>query len=249
MSSAVPEAPSCCHPSRPRGIADRSSRPFSVEADLNDHPVARERELKTREANEVEFGRIVAFSDGVFSIAITLLVLAIGVDNKEVLQVGLGQALLNQHEALLAYAISFAVIGRFWVIHHGFFGDVKAFDSRLIALNMLYLGWIVLIPFSSQVLGEYGGQFPAVVLYSANLTGVVLIGQWMRWDAHRAGLTERDEMTGREDLVSSLFIAGVFLLSIGVALWDASIAPYTWFLLFVEGRGHFVERFTHRIWG
>jgi uncharacterized membrane protein len=211
--------------------------------------VAHERELKKREENELEFGRIVAFSDGVFSIAITLLVLAIGVDNKEVLEVGLGQALLNQHEALLAYAISFAVIGRFWVIHHGFFGEVKAFDSRLIALNMLYLGWIVLIPFSSQVLGEYGGQLPAVVLYSANLTGVVLIGQWMRWDAHRAGLTERDEMTGREDLVSSIFIAGVFLLSIVVALWDASIAPFTWFLLFVEGRGHFVKRFTHRVWG
>ena len=211
--------------------------------------MARERELKTREGNELEFGRIVAFSDGVFSIAITLLVLAIVVDKKEVAQVGLGHALLNLHEQLLAYAISFAVIGRFWVIHHGFFGDVKAFDSRLIALNMFYLAWIVLIPFSSQVLGEYGGQFPAVVLYSANLTGVVLIGQWMRWDAHRAGLTERDEMTGREDLVSSIFIAGVFLLSIVVALWDASIAPFTWFLLFVEGRGHFVERFTHRIWG
>jgi uncharacterized membrane protein len=211
--------------------------------------VARGRELKKREENELEFGRIVAFSDGVFSIAITLLVLAIGVDNKEVLDVGLGQALLNQHEALLAYAISFAVIGRFWVIHHGFFGDVKAFDSRLIALNMLYLGWIVLIPFSSQVLGEYGGQLPAVVLYSANLTGVVLIGQWMRWDAHRAGLTERDDMTGREDLVSSIFIACVFLLSIVIALWDASIAPFTWFLLFIEGRGRLVERFTHRFWG
>jgi uncharacterized membrane protein len=211
--------------------------------------VARERELKKREEHEVEFGRIVAFSDGVFSIAITLLVLAIAVENKEVVEVGLGQALLNQHEALLAYAISFAVIGRFWIIHHGFFSDVKAFDGRLIALNMFYLAWIVLIPFSSQVLGDYGGQFPAVVLYSANLTGVVLIGQWMRWDAHRAGLTERDEMTGREDLVSSLFIAAVFLLSIVIALWDASIAPFTWFLLFIEGRGHFVERFTHRVWG
>ena len=165
------------------------------------------------------------------------------------LEVGLGQALWNQHEALLAYAISFAVIGRFWVVHHGFFSDVKAFDSRLIALNMLYLGWVVLIPFSSQVLGEYGGQLPAVIVYSANLTGVVLVGQWMRWDAHRAGLTDRDEMTGREDLVSSIFIAGVFLLSIVVASFDASIAPFIWFLLFIEGRGRFVERFTHRIWG
>jgi hypothetical protein len=56
-------------------------------------------------------------------------------------------------------------------------------------------------------------------------------------------------MTGREDLVSSIFIAGIFLLSIVVALWDASIAQFTWFLLFVEGRGHFVKRFTRRIWG
>jgi uncharacterized membrane protein len=209
--------------------------------------VAHARELKKREENEVEFGRIVSFSDGVFSIAITLLVLAIVVDKTEVTQVGLGHALLNLHEQLLAYAISFAVIGRFWVIHHGFFSDVKAFDSRLIALNMFYLAWIVLIPFSSEVLGEYGGQFPAVVVYSANLTGVVLVGQWMRWDAHRAGLTDRDELTGREDLTSSIFIAAVFLLSIAVASFDASIAPFIWLLLFIEGRGRFVEKLTRRL--
>ena len=53
-------------------------------------------------------------------------------------------------------------------------------------------------------------------------------------------------MTGREGLVRSIFIAGVFLLSIVVALFDASIAPYIWFLLFVEGRGHLVERLTAR---
>ncbi len=210
--------------------------------------MAHARELKKREENEVEFGRIVAFSDGVFSIAITLLVLGLTVD-PGIPKEKLAHELWEMHEALLAYAISFAVIGRFWVIHHGFFSDVKAFDGRLIALNMFYLAWIVLIPFSSQVLGEYGGQLPAVVVYSANLTGVVLVGQWMRWDAHRAGLTDRDEMTGREDLVSSIFIACVFLLSIVVALWDASIAPFTWFLLFIEGRGRLVERFTHRIWG
>lgn len=210
--------------------------------------MAHERELKKREENEVEFGRIVAFSDGVFSIAITLLVLALTID-PGIPKDELAHALWEKHEQLLAYAISFAVIGRFWVVHHGFFADVKAFDGRLIGLNMFYLAWIVLIPFSSQVLGEYGGQFPAVALYSANLTGVVLIGQWMRWDAHQAGLTERDEMTGREDAVSSIFIACVFLISILVALWDASVAPYFWFLLFIEGRGRLVQRFTHRIWG
>jgi uncharacterized membrane protein len=208
--------------------------------------VAREREAKKREENEVEFSRIVAFSDGVFSIAITLLVLGISIKS-DLPRDQLGHALWEEREALLSYAISFAVIGRFWVVHHGFFSEVKAFDGRLMALNMLYLGWVVLIPFSSQVLGDYGGQFPAVLVYSANLTGVVAVGQWMRWDARRAGLTETDAETGREDLIGSIFIAAVFLLSIVVALFDASIAPFTWFLLFIEGRGHFVERLNRRL--
>jgi uncharacterized membrane protein len=218
----------------------------SVEGDLNDRPVARERIAKKREEHEVEFSRIVAFSDGVFSIAITLLVLGITVD-KGIPSDKLAHALWEEREAVLAYAISFAVIARFWVVHHSFFSEVKAFDNRLIGLNMLYLGFLVLIPFSSQVLGEYGGQLPAVVVYSANLTAVVLVGQWMAWDARHAGLATTDAQTERESLVRSLFIAGVFLLSIVVALFDASIAPYMWLALFFEGRGHVIERLSRRV--
>jgi uncharacterized membrane protein len=218
----------------------------SVKSDLDDAAVARERDLKKREEHEIEFSRIVAFSDGVFAIAITLLVLELKLP-EDVKSGELWHALWNQHEQLLSYAISFAVIGRFWVIHHGFFSEVKAFDGRLMALNMFYLCWIVLIPFSSQVLGDFGGQLPAVVVYAANLIGVVAVGQWMRWDARQAGLTTADAETAREDLISSVFIIGVFLISIVVALFDASIAPYIWLLLFVEGRGHLIERLNRRL--
>lgn len=205
--------------------------------------MARERKVRKREEHEVEFSRIVAFSDGVFSIAITLLVLGISVESG-LPHDELAQALWEQREALLAYAISFAVIARFWLVHHSFFSEVKAFDSRLIALNMLYLGFLVLIPFSSQVLGDYGGQLPAVVLYSANLAAVVLIGGWMSWDARRAGLTTIDAETERENMARGFFIAAVFLGSIVIALFDASIAPFAWFLLFFEGRGHVIERLS-----
>jgi uncharacterized membrane protein len=205
--------------------------------------VARERKLKKREEHEVEFSRIVAFSDGVFSIAITLLVLNLTID-PGIPRDELAQKLWDQHEALLAYAISFAVIARFWLVHHSFFSEVKAFDSRLIALNMLYLGFLVLIPFSSQVLGDYGGQLPAVVVYSANLAAVVLIGQWMSWDARKAGLAKIDPEAARGNLIRALFIAGVFLGSIVIALFDASIAPFFWLLLFFEGRGHVIERLS-----
>lgn len=205
--------------------------------------MARGRKAKQRAEHEVEFSRIVAFSDGVFSIAITLLVLGISV-HPGLPHDKLAHALWEQREALLAYAISFAVIARFWVVHHSFFSEVKAFDSRLIALNMVYLGFLVLIPFSSQVLGDYGGEFPAVVVYSVNLAAVVLIGQWMSWDARRAGLTTIDAEAARENMARGFFIAAVFLFSIVVALFDAGIAPFVWLLLFLEGRGHVIERLS-----
>jgi uncharacterized membrane protein len=159
--------------------------------------VERARAAKRRGENEIEFSRIVAFSDGVFAIAITLLVLNLGI------KVGLADdevadALFDQWDNLLAFAISFAVIGRFWLVHHRFFGEVTAFDGRLMGLNLFYLAWIVLIPFSSQVLGEYGATTAAVVLYSLNLAGVVILGWVMAADAHRAGLTSADEATERE---------------------------------------------------
>jgi uncharacterized membrane protein len=144
---------------------------------------------KQREENEIEFSRIVAFSDGVFAIAITLLVLQLGVE-PNVPNHDLGKALLDERQDLFAYAISFAVIGRFWLVHHRFFGDVTGFDGRLIMLNLFYLAWIVLIPFSSQILGDHGGAEAAVILYSINLVGVILAGVLLFADARRAGLSK-----------------------------------------------------------
>jgi uncharacterized membrane protein len=207
--------------------------------------VASERTVRRREENEIEFGRIVAFSDGVFSIAITLLVLNLGID-KGLTEGQIDNALWNQREDLFAYAISFAVIGRFWVVHHRFFAEVEAFDGRLIGLNLLYLGWIVLIPFSSEVLGEYGGKTPAVALYSVNLAIVVLIGLLMGADARRRGLTKTDDRTHRESQIRSAYIAGIFLLSVPLAFLAPSIAPYLWLVLFIDPSARLAARGVSR---
>jgi uncharacterized membrane protein len=195
--------------------------------------VADERTPRRREENETEFGRIVAFSDGVFSIAITLLVLNLSID-KGLTEGQIDDALWNQRDVFFAYAISFAVIGRFWLVHHRFFGEVEAFDGRLIGLNLLYLGWIVLIPFSSELLGEYGGKTTAVVFYSVNLAVVVLLGLLMGMDARRRGLMEVDDRAHRENQIRSGYIAGVFLLSVPVAFLAPELAPYLWLVLFVD---------------
>jgi uncharacterized membrane protein len=207
--------------------------------------VAREREVKRREDNEIEFSRIVAFSDGVFAIAITLLVLGLGV-GKGLSSEQLVDALTSQWDNLIAYAISFAVIGRFWVVHHRFFSEVHSFDGRLLGLNLFYLAWIVLLPFSSQVLGEYGGETPSVVLYSLNLAGVVLIGLWMSVDARRRGLTTIDDETHEENRIRSTYIAGIFLLSIPLGFVAPRAAPYLWLLLFLDPSGRLATRAANR---
>jgi uncharacterized membrane protein len=191
---------------------------------------------KHRDENEIEFSRIVAFSDGVFAIAITLLVLNLGV-GQEVSGSELGSALWEQRQDLFAYALSFAVIGRFWVVHHRFFGEVTGFDNRLISLNLFYLAWIVLIPFSSQVLGDHGGAEPAVILYAANLVGVVLSGTLLFEDARRAGLSRTTPGEARERRRGALLVASIFLVSIPVALYDASLASYLWLALFFAPTG------------
>jgi TMEM175 potassium channel family protein len=202
--------------------------------------VARDRAAKQREGNEIEFGRIVAFSDGVFAIAITLLVLSLHIP-EHLHGESLGEALWDQRQDFFAYAVSFAVIGRFWVIHHRLFGDVVAFDGRLLALNILYLAWIVLIPFSSEVLGDHGGDKDAVILYAVNLAGVAVLGWLMAYDAHRSGLARLGTREEREFRVRAFFVAIVFLASIPLAFVSAGLAPLLWLLLFLDPLSRFAR--------
>ncbi len=189
--------------------------------------MARNESARRRQGNEIEFSRIVAFSDGVFAIAITLLVLNLTIP-AHLPGDDLTKALLDERQDLLAFALSFAVIGRFWLIHHRFFGDVVGFDSRLIVFNLFYLAWIVLIPFSSRVLGDHGGQTASIVLYAANLAGVTLTGMLMSADARRSGLAKGDPEETRAGNRRSQVAAAVFLASIPLAFVNPELAPYLW---------------------
>ena len=199
--------------------------------------MARREQARPREENEVEFARIVAFSDGVFAIAITLLVLSLNVGDLS--RDELWQGIWDLRENLLAYAISFAVIGRFWLVHHRFFGEVTAFDSRLLWLNMLYLACIVLIPFSSQVLGDFGGETASVVVYAVNLIACIVVGAWMFIDAQKAGLTSAAAESRREAAVRAGYIAAVFGLSIPLAFVAPDFAPLLWLALFFDPADRF----------
>jgi uncharacterized membrane protein len=188
------------------------------------------RSLRSRGSSEVEFSRVVAFSDGVFAIAITLLVLALeipaGLDD-------LGQQIRDRGDEFFAYGLSFAVIGALWIAHHQFFASLARFDGTLMVLNLVYLAFIALIPFSSSLLGSYAGESAAVITYALNMLAVSVAFTAQNVYAYRAGLLDEAAEAQREGplVAESFVIPGVFAASIPLALVSPDNTPYLWLLM------------------
>jgi uncharacterized membrane protein len=199
---------------------------LSVEAQQGEHGFRWGRD-------EVEFSRVVAFSDGVFAIAITLLVLNLHVPEHLPPGEHVGDALWDQQGDLLAYGLSFAVIGRLWLVHHRFFGDITHFDGRMMGLNLLYLGFVVLIPFTTEVIGDHGDTTAGVIVYAVNLSLTNFIGAGMFLYAARSGLTLDRFLRYVEHPLRLRNVAGgiIFALSIPVALWSPLAAILMWISL------------------
>ena len=183
---------------------------------------------------EVEFGRIVAFSDGVFAIALTLLVLNIHVPEHLAQGQSVGDALSDQGGNFFAYALSFAVIGRLWLVHHRFCGEVTNFDGNLMSLNLVYLGFVALVPFTSSLLGNHGSTTAAVIVDAIDLALINFIGAAMFLYAARAGLTlERFQSYVESPLRLRNMVGGViFTVSIPVAVLSPTAATVMWIALF-----------------
>jgi uncharacterized membrane protein len=186
----------------------------------------------------IEFSRIVAFSDGVFAIAITLLALAIEIPENLPSDATVGQLLDNQSGDLFAYAISFAVVGKLWLSHHRFFSAVERFDSVLMGLNILYLAWIALVPVTSELLGDYGDNSAGVIVYAVVMVAVSITFQVQIAYSYRNDLIrpELREIEHRFAGPANFIVAVVFLLSIPVALLSPLAAVLMWPTIFLTGR-------------
>jgi uncharacterized membrane protein len=182
----------------------------------------------------VDFARIVAFTDGVFAIAITLLVLSLEVPS------GLSGDALDDYLSdswpqLFAYFLSFAVIGRFWISHHRVFGMLHDFDRRLLVLNLVYLSLIVLIPFPSEMLGDYGDETAPVVLYAAVVGSAALLSSLMlRHTLGRGHVHADDRESARGISAGVLRAAIVFYVSIPIAFVDPLAGQLTWLCLLID---------------
>ncbi|MGV4987324.1 TMEM175 family protein [Streptomyces sp. NPDC001709] len=137
-----------------------------------------------------ESGRVEAFSDGVFAIAITLLILDIKVP-KAGEHGGLWQSIGAQWPSYAAYVVSFLVIGIMWVNHHQVFSYVARVDRTLMFLNLLVLMVVAAVPWPTAMLAEYlredTASHAAAAVYSLVMVAMALAFQALWWHLTRTG--------------------------------------------------------------
>jgi uncharacterized membrane protein len=186
-----------------------------------------------------ELDRIVNFSDGVFAIVITLLVLDIRVPNipEGLVSQELPSRILALEPKFLSYVISFLVIAIYWQAHHRVFRPMRSYDRTLLWLNFLFLMAISFLPFPTSLLGEYSEQQLSVVIYAATaaIASLLLVSiSWYATAEHRLVAPDSvDDEAERKQRVQGLAVPVVFLLSIGVSFFSPMAAMYSWLLLAV----------------
>ena len=195
--------------------------------------------------------RLVLFSDAVFAIAMTLLVLDLhvpgrgnGMDAAEA-NAHLARALTNLGDSYFAYALSFIVIGLYWRAHHRKFLQIARVDGWLMFWNFVFLFGVSFLPFPTSVLAHWGDTTLATVFYSISLAVVGLIAILISLHADRGGLYDEDadlEYTRFRAIWRPAVVPAVFALSIPIALVSPAWAQRSWLLvipiLFAADRIH-----------
>jgi uncharacterized membrane protein len=197
--------------------------------------------------DENEFGRTVSFFDAIFALAMTLLVTTInpGPDAWTSWH-ALWDAVGYQ---VIAFAISFALVGAYWWGNHRFVGSLETLSPNLIIANVVMLGFVALIPFTTDALGNGGRSAIEIVTvaYAANVAVVSFMASVLYLIARRDRLF-RDPPTGAEArlaLLDQSVPTLVFVVSIPVALLVSGAAGrLCWFSLVVLGPivGRWIDR-------
>lgn len=192
---------------------------------------ARYRALHSHETGPA-LDRVVFFSDAVFAIAMTVLVIDIRIPEG----VSTAEGVLDVLPQILAYVISFYVIAANWVAHHRKFTAIEAVDATLIWLNLVLLMLIAFVPFPTSLLSNgKETSVVAVVLYAAVVaaTSLVQLAMWVY--AWRRGLIDShriDRGLYLLSVVNILVVPAVFTLSIPVALLAGPArGQYSWLVL------------------
>jgi uncharacterized membrane protein len=183
--------------------------------------------------------RLLALSDGVVAIALTLLVLQLKVPSVSELSnpnsaAELAAALGNGGDSLISYVISFYVVAQFWLVHHRVFQHLASQQEGLAWWNFAFLFTITIMPFTSALLGEYSSNPLAVDIFALNLLLASVATQLTADLGRRRGLLKAGgdyDVARRLGLLRGAGVAAVLVVSMGLAWVDADNTKYLWLLL------------------
>ena len=178
--------------------------------------------------------RLEAFSDGVFAIAITILILGITVPHFEghATDKEITRGVLMLWPKVLSYIISFLVIGIFWVGHHIMFRFIKRVDRNFLWLNILLLMTASFFPFPVELLGEYSFQTVSIMLYGSTLLiiGLIFYATWA-YASHNHRLIDKTLPDHIIHLGKKVVIMGPVVYALALVLYF--INPYITLAIYI----------------
>jgi uncharacterized membrane protein len=204
------------------------------------HPPSARAILRLRStAGNLDYDRVLFFSDAVFAIAITLLAVDIRVPDLPPGHIDSAQVLRAAGPKIFGFAISFVVIGLFWISHHTMFRYITALDRMIIRLNLIFLGLVAFLPYPTALLSASSThQTPATVFYASCVAVAALLelAIWI-YAVRDDGLVSEEvsPLLRRYFAARLLTIPVVFGLSIPVAFAAPQAAQYVWIGALVIG--------------
>lgn len=180
-------------------------------------------------------GRLLGLSDGIFAIAMTLLVVTL-LDMPDLpssaSQSNLAASLRALGGSVFAVVVSFLLLAIFWRIHHSQYHAIRSSTDVLVWLNFGFLLFVILLPFSTDLMGEYG-RFPlATVVFDANMLAIGLFSWAQWWWAARCGLLapEVSPADVRVGILLNLVVPVLSVVSLALALLLAANASWVYVL-------------------
>jgi TMEM175 potassium channel family protein len=187
---------------------------------------------------DLEFDRALLFTDAVYAIAMTLLVVGIAVptvsgdsDSPRAML----DALNEKTSEFISFFVAFWIIGRYWLAHHEFVAQLRSVDRMLISINLVYLAFVAFLPFPTALIGRYEENPISLVLFAGTLAIVSLLEVLLFQYAWRRGHTKRviPKEVARWGTAAASVPVLIFLISMPIAFLLSPTAALVSWLLFI----------------
>jgi uncharacterized membrane protein len=182
-------------------------------------------------SGDLSLDRLVFFSDAVFAIAITLLVLDIHIPQfpRTISIADSWRTFADLAPSFFAFALSFLVIGRFWMGHHERFRSLRHFHARLMWPNLIYLMAIAFMPFATAFLGQNLGHFVPELVYNLSMLVLAVVAFWLASVVRAFGGDNTRPYDGIDLILAALVCVALSFVVPILSQWGMMTIPlWTW---------------------